>query len=175
MQIRLRCRGGAARIDHHSPGATLTGSVEELHRRGKGVRRVAADQQDRICLCDVGEREWHPPVDPESTRPGDCSRRHTESAVVVDCRATQRNSGELAELICLFVGQPASTETPHSVVAVTVPASGKSGDDPAQRLIPRRWPQRQIAPVTHQRRGQPIGMNEQIRRRPPLGAQATPV
>ena len=136
------------------------------------------DQQDRLRLRDVGERERQPPVDTE--RPVGRGRRgrHAEPAVVVDGAGPQRHPGELAELVGLLVGQAAAAEAAHTVRPVPELRLADGLDDAAQRFIPARRPQRRgavTADLPDQRGQQPVRVVEQVGCGPALGAQPATV
>ena len=141
---------GAPRVDDDVRGPVGPAGVEVLHGRRHGVGRVGADQQDRLGLGDVGQRERQPAVDAEGPVAGGGRRRHAEPAVVVDHRGAQRDPGELAERVRLLVGQPAAAEAADRVAARTRCWAARMPVDD-QRRAPR--PRRPAATGWSGRRG----------------------
>ena len=85
---------------------------------------------------EVLERERKPPVDAERPVAGRRGRGHAEPAVVVDAARAQGEPGELAELVCLLVGEATAAEHGDGVGAVLAAYDGQpvvclAGTDPA--------------------------------------------
>ena len=134
--VANRARGaGRWRAPHQSPGASGRCSVAHCAvgvRRGSAtisapplallrlevphdgrhrLGQVAADEQDRFGVRNVGERKRQ--ARDRSRTPSTArrrGRRHAESAVVVDVRRAQRDARELSEQIRLLVRQRAAAE-----------------------------------------------------------------
>ena len=177
VQWRRRAVGGAPRVDDDVGGAVGPAGVEVLHRRRHGVGRVGADQQHRLGVGDVGQRERQAAVDAEGPVGRGGRRRHAEPAVVVDGRRPQRHPGELAELVGLLVGQAAAAEAADAVAAVGVLRTLDTGDDAVQRVVPAGRAAAAWSPgtVAHQRGQQPLRVVEQVGGGPALGAEPAPV
>ena len=171
QHVGVRRGGGAARVDHHDAAAPLTQPVEVARRGRHGLGEVGADQDHDVGLLDVGEREGQSPVDAERAGGGRGGRAHAPPPVVVDLAGTDRDPGELAELVGLLVGQPAAAEDPDRVGAVLLTQAGQPLGDQVERLVPGRRPQLAGAAVAQQRRGQPIATAAKATGRPALAAQ----
>ena len=102
-------------------------------------------------------------------------RGHAEAAVVVDGAGAQRDPGELAELVGLLVGQRPAAEAADGVAAVPRLGALDRVDQPAEGVVPGGLDERAGAVARRradQRAEQPLGVVEQLGRRPALGAQA---
>ena len=130
------------RVDDDVGGPLLPARVEPLHRRRHGGRRVGPDEEDRLGLGDVGQRERQPPVDTEGPVGRGRGRRHAEPAVVVDHRRPQRYPSELAEGVRLLVRQPAAAEAADRVPPVRLLGLSDAGHDRGERLVPGRRTER---------------------------------
>ena len=178
-----RCRPGAVggqrgggrdpRVHDHQPTGAA-GGREVLHERRHRVGHVAAHQQHRVRPVDVLDREGQAPVDAERSVAGRGGRGHAEPAVVVDVPGPEHHPGELAELVGLLVGQPATAEDADGVPSVLGPGSGAAA--PRRTRAPRpRWPVPAPVGVADQRRGQPVRGGQHLGRGPALLAQPAPV
>ncbi|ADG73323.1 hypothetical protein Cfla_0406 [Cellulomonas flavigena DSM 20109] len=178
VQVRRARRGRGARVDDHVPGTALAAGFQVLDERRHGLGRVRADQEQDVGQGQVRDGERQPAVDPERAGGGGRGRRHAPAAVVVDRARPQHRPGELAQQVRLLVGQAAAAEAPDRVAAVPPLRRPDGRGDGVERLVPRRLPQRRGA-VTgegpHERGREPLGVREQVGRRPALGAQSASV
>ena len=110
-----RCRG-EPRIGHHQAAGVRDG-VEMLEERRHGVRRIGADEQDRSCTRQIGHGERQSAVHAEAAVRRRRRARHAPAPVVVDQPAAQREPGEFAQLVGLFIGESAPAEHGHPVRA----------------------------------------------------------
>ena len=170
----------AARVDDdvRRPGGPA--GVEELHGRRHRRGRVGPDQQDRLRLGDVGERERQAAVDAEGPVARGGGRRHAEPAVVVDrrraaarpartCRtrtpsrwsARRRRSSRRASRPCSACGRP--------------DARRRSGRAPRPSVAGAERAGPVAADVADQRGEQPLRVVEQLGRGPALGAEPAAV
>ena len=133
---RWRCAAGRPRCAaRRRPGRASRYCMRRRHRLG----RVAADQQHRVGVGDVRERERQPAVDAERAVRRGGRRRHAEPAVVVDRERAQRDPGELAR-----AGTPSRWSARRR--RSSRPRPGRSAawaariavGDPVQRLVPGR-------------------------------------
>ena len=180
LQVQRRVAGGgrAPGVDDDVLGAAPAALVEVLHGRRHGVGRVAADQDDDVGGGDVAQRERHAAVEAERPVGRAGGRGHAEPAVVVDGAGAQRDPGELAELVGLLVGQRAAAEAADGVAAVRRLGAPDRRDDQVEGVVPGGLDQRAGPVARHradQRPEQPLGVVEQLRRRPALRAQAAAV
>ena len=180
LDVQVRCgRGrGPARVDDDERAAVVPQGGEVCEDRRHRLGEVAAEQDDDPGAGDVGERQREAAVHPERTGRAGGGAAHAEAAVVVDLRAAQRDPGELAERVGLLVGQAAATEHGDCVAA----ALGLGGADPRRGEVQCRVPgggdQGAAAVPGHrpdQRPDDPVGVLEQVGRRPALLAEATEV
>jgi hypothetical protein len=171
VPVRELRRGRATRVDDDVPGPAL----EPLHRGRHGVGRVAAHEEHDVGVGDVGERERQPAVDAEGAVRRRGGRRHAEPAVVVDHRAAQGNAGELAELVGLLVGEPTAAEAAHRVRAVLGLRFPDRRGHAVEGVVPAHRRKRPGATVAGQRRGEPLGVVDQLRRGRALAAQPAAV
>jgi hypothetical protein len=143
LQVQCGQLGGgrAARVDDDELGA-----AEVLHERRHGLGRVAADQQHRVRVPQVLDRERQPAVHAERPRPGGRGRGHAEPSVVVDLRGAEGDAGELAEQVGLLVGEPAATEHRDGVPPVPRLQVDDPVRDQVQRAVPRGRPQLAVHP-----------------------------
>jgi len=110
-------RRAAAGVHHHqAPARPHPGQVS--HRRRHRLGKIAAQQEDRVCLGKVGEREWQATVDAERAVGRGGGAAHAEPTVVVNVRGAQGDAGELAQHVGLLVGQATAPENGHGVGAV---------------------------------------------------------
>ncbi len=130
----LGCRAGT-RIHDDQP-TTLTNVAEVLHGGRHGVGEVAAEQHHDVGVVEVGQREGHPAIDAQSPVGRGRGRRHAEPTVVVDQSRTQSESGELAELIGLLVGQASPAKHRDTVRSVARLDRLDPGGDVVERLVP---------------------------------------
>ena len=128
--------GAAARVDHDEPAA-LADRSEVLDGRRHRVGQVAAEQQHRVAVLQVGQRERQPAVDAESAVRRRSGRRHAEPAVVVDHPGAQGEPGELAQLVRLLVRQATTAEDGDGIGAVLVADRPDPSGDVVERLVPR--------------------------------------
>ena len=178
VQGRAGGRRGAPRVDDDVPGAPGPARVEELHGRRHGGSGVRADEQDRVGVGEVGEREGQPAVDAERAVARGGRGRHAEPTVVVDHAGTQGNSGELAERIRLLVGQAAAAEAADPVGPVALLGVPDAGDDRAEGLVPGGRAERAGAVAgdrSQQWAEQALRVVEEVGRVPALRAQAAEV
>ncbi len=163
------------RIDHDQRAAVVLLIGQPPRERRHRLSNIAACQQDGTGRGEIRQREGQPAVDAEGSRPGRSRRGHAEPAVIVDIRCTQRDPGELAQRISLLVGQAAAAEDRDAVRPVRRLHAADFGRHPVQRLIPAGGDQGSRPARPDQRHRQPTGRTEQLRRRPPLLAQTSPV
>lgn len=156
-------RGTTARVDHDQ-AAPLAHRAEMLHRRRHGVREIAAQQHQDLAVVQVAQREGQPAVETEGPV-GSCRRRgHAEPAVVVDVLGAQGESGELAELVGLLVGESPTAEDGDRIRAVFITDGADAGRDVVQRLLPGHLAE--PVGVATQRHGHPVRHAQQLCARP---------
>ncbi len=126
-----------------------------------------------VSACgNVLEGKRQPAIETESLRRSSRSRRHAESAVVVDVRRAQRDTRELSEQIRFLVGQRPSTEHANRVAAVGRLRRSNRRCDPIDRALPRRGIECACR-ISHERREQPLGVANRLGGGPSLEAQPT--
>ena len=167
-------RGAAARVDDHE--ATTPADVREVcdggrHRLGE----VAAEQEHRIGAAEVGQREGQAAVDAEGPVGGCRGAAHAEPAVVVDVRRAEGNAGELAQLVSLFVGEPAPAEHGHGVGSVPLRGCGSSRSATRSRASSQLGRHQVAVGAAHQGGGEPVGRRQHLGAGPALLAQPAPV
>ena len=170
--VSLRGRR-APRVDDDEPSGLARAEQvgdERRHRRGD----IRTEQQDRARVVEVLDRERQPAVDAERAVSGGCGGRHAEPAVVVDARRAERDPGELAELVGLLVGEPATAEHADRVSTVDVAAGLEAGGDQVEGLTPPDRGERAIHLPLH-RFEDAVGRSEQFGRGPALLAEAAAV
>ncbi|MDQ1123136.1 hypothetical protein QE412_001709 [Microbacterium trichothecenolyticum] len=165
--------GGAARVDDDEAARGAgSGEVREEGRHGRGD--VGAEQQDGPRVVKVGDGEGESPVHAEG--PVGCrgGRRHAESAVVVDARGAERDAGELAQLVRLLVGESAAAEDGVGVGSVCGFRVAEGRGHGIQCLIPGGLGEGAVG-APHERHPESVGGCQELRRRPALGAESSPV
>ena len=172
--MQLRPLGGwrAARVGHNQRAAVALLSLEVPHDGRHRLGEIPAHEQDGFGVRNVLEGKRKPAIETERLRRSSRSRRHAESAVVVDVRRAQRDTRELSEQIRLLVGQRPSAEHANSVAAVGRLRRSNRRCDPIDRALPRRGIECACR-TSHERREQPLGVANRLGGGPSLEAQPT--
>ena len=171
MEVGAERRLRRAGVDDDHLGTAFAGHVQELHCRRHGVRRIGADQHDGVGFGEICQGKRQSTVDPEHPGGGVRGRGHAEPTVVVDCGRAKRHPREFAELVGLFVRQPAAAEAADAVAAMGFLGAGEGGGHAVQRVVPAGRSQRRVPGVPHQRLSQPSRVIQKFGRRPALRAE----
>src|SRR5450432_2263282 len=166
---------GAARISDDELAPAIALRLEILHDRRQRFRRITANHEDRVGLCDILHRERHAAVDAECAQPSSRRRRHAETSVVVDVRRLESHSRELAKGICLLVGKTAAAENADGIAAVRGREFTQLQSDQIERFIPACGAKFASLAITYQRCLKSLGRIEQLSRCPTLTAQSSTI
>lgn len=148
-EVQARELGGRRppRVDDDQVGAPQV-LGERRHRLG----RVGPGEQHDVGVAQIGDGERHPAIGPERLAPRGGGRGHAEPAVVVDLRRPERDAGELAEQVGLFVGQPPAAEDRDGVRSVCFLEFPQFPRDEVEREVPADG--LEDAVLAHHRAGQ---------------------
>ena len=103
---------------HHDQATPATHRSEVTHEGRHRLGGVAPEQEDGVRSAEIGQRKGQAAIEAEGAIGTGRGTRHTETTVVVDEARAQRQAREFAQLVGLFVGQPATAEDSNGVLAV---------------------------------------------------------
>src|SRR5690348_9347107 len=112
------CSSRGARVHDDELATTQTLCLKVLHHWWHRLRQVISYQQDDLGPGNILQWEGQPPIHAEGFESCRRSRRHTETTIIVDVRGPQSHASELAQQVCLLVGERPTPKDANGVPAI---------------------------------------------------------